>query len=238
MKKQKSYFYCFALTLASIFFTHFNATYGQSGGSQIVGRVIDESGEPLIGVNVIVEGRNIGVVTDLEGKYKIGVSPNDVLLFQYLGMETVRVLVGEQSQIDITMQASDTELNTVVVIGYGVQQKRDVTTAISSVSSDAFKDLPVTDINEALLGQAAGVDITSSSGSPGGGLDIKIRGLSTLGSDSNPLYVVDGVIIQSNITSESGVMSFINPGDVESIEILKDAAAASMVPVHQMELSL
>lgn len=230
MKKQKSYFYCFVLTLAGIFFffTHFNATYGQIGGSQIVGRVIDESGEPLIGVNVIVEGRNRGVVTDSEGKYKIAVSPNDVLLFQYVGMEPVRVLVGNQSQIDITMRSSDTELDAVVVIGYGVQQKRDVTSAISSVSSDAFKDLPVTDINQALLGQVAGVDVTNSSGLPGGGLDIKIRGLSTIGSDSNPLYVVDGIIMQSDMESELGVMSFINPGDIESIEILKDAAAASI----------
>jgi TonB-linked SusC/RagA family outer membrane protein len=228
MKKQKSYFYFFVLTLASIFLTNFNYMYGQSGGSQITGKVIDESGEPLIGVTVIIEGQNTGVVTDLEGEYKISASSNDVLLFQYLGMESVRILVGTQYRIDVTMQSSDIELDAVVVVGYGVQQKRDVTTAISSVSSDAFQNLPVTDINQALLGQAAGVDVSNSTGLPGGGLDIRIRGLSTLGSSSNPLYVIDGVIIQTGLESESGVMSFINPGDVESIEILKDAAAASI----------
>src|SRR5690606_34823597 len=120
------------------------------------------------------------------------------------------------------------ELDEVVVVGYGVQKKGDLTGAISSVKAEEFEDNPIADINQAMMGRVAGVNVINNSGTPGGGLDIQIRGLSTIGAGGNSLSVVDGNIIQVGMDAESGPLTFLNPSDIESMEILKDASAAAI----------
>ena len=197
-------------------------------GTAVTGTVTDDNEEPLAGVAVTIDGKKTYSLTDTDGHYSINALTGDVLVFEYLGMHTQKIKVGSSKIIDVKMIPDAIGLDEVVVVGYGIQNKRDITTSISSVSVDKLEEMPINDINQALIGQAAGVNVTSASGSPGGGFDIQIRGMSTLGADSSPLYVVDGVVLPQETNLESGAFSFINPADVASIEILKDAAAAAI----------
>lgn len=201
---------------------------GQVREKTVTGIVQDDAGNPLVGVTVVAEGKSAYAVTDSKGHFKINAAKGDVLKFEMLGMMPQVIPVGDESTINVKMVIDAVGLNEVVVVGYGVQNRRDITTAISSVNPDRLQDMPLFDINQAMSGQAAGVNVISASGSPGGGMDIQIRGLSTLSADTAPLYVVDGVVLQLGTSLESGPFSFINPADVESIEILKDAAAAAI----------
>lgn len=203
-------------------------TVAQPRGKTISGTVVDDAKKPLVGATVVVEGKNANAITDIHGHYQITASRGDMLVFNFLGMHPQKIAVGSQTVIDVQMLTDAVGVDEVVVVGYGVQNRRDVTTSISSVTPDKLQDMPLFDINQAMSGQAAGVNVISASGSPGGGADIQIRGLSTLSADTSPLYVVDGVVLQLGSDLESGPFSFINPADVASIEILKDAAAAAI----------
>lgn len=216
------------LSALVLFVTLHRDGYSQSRGNTISGVVVDDTKKPLVGATVVIEGKKAHAITDAKGRYQITASQGDILQFNFLGMLPQKIVVGEKKVINVQMVTDAVGVNEVVVVGYGVQNRRDVTTAISSVTPDNLQDMPLFDINQAMSGQAAGVNVISASGSPGGGADIQIRGLSTLSADTSPLYVVDGVVLQMDTDLESGPFSFINPADVASIEILKDAAAAAI----------
>ena len=174
------------------------------------------TGETLPGVNVIVKNSSKGDVTDFDGNYKISSVPKgSILVFSYLGYKTKEVIVDKET-INTTLEESAEALDEIVVIGYGTQRKKEVTGAVSVIGSETIENLKPTRIEQALQGQVAGVNITASSGAPGAASNIRIRGISTNG-NNNPLILVDGNVIED--------LSVVNPSDIESINVLKDATA-------------
>jgi len=207
-----------------------NLVYGQS--REIRGKVTDSSDDtPVPGVNVLVKGSTTGTVTDIDGNYRIRVSEDaEALVFSSIGYEGEEVTIGSQSTIDVTLLPSIEQLSEVVVIGFGTQEREDVTGAISSVSGEELNDVPVPSFEQALVGRAAGVQVTTGSGVPGAGASIRVRGVGST-NNAEPLYVIDGIIIgnvdgggQTSISP----LSLINPNDIESIDILKDASATAI----------
>jgi TonB-linked SusC/RagA family outer membrane protein len=190
---------------------------------EISGNVTDVAGEPIPGVNVVLKGEfSVGTITDMEGRYRISNIPSDaVLVFSFIGFETQEIPVNGRSQINVEMSEELLGLDEVVVVGYGVQKKSDVTGAMVSLDADEMKAMPVKDALQAMQGKAAGVDITTNQ-RPGEVGKIKIRGVRSLSADQDPLYVVDGMVVQS------GGIENINPSDIESIDILKDASATAI----------
>jgi TonB-linked SusC/RagA family outer membrane protein len=190
-------------------------------GRRISGRVTDAArGEALIGVNVLIKGTATGAITDMDGNFAIENAPeNAVLSVSYIGYLSQEIPVNNQSVIDIALAEDTQKLDEVVVVGYGSFKKRDLTGAVSQVKGEDIATLPLRSASDALQGKAAGVSITSTSGSPGSMGTVRIRGVGTL-NDNNPLYVVDG-LPQSNI-------GWLNARDIESIEVLKDASAQAI----------
>ena len=185
----------------------------------VKGTVSDKTGAPLPGVTVKIKGTQEGTLTDINGAYTIKAPGTATLSFSFIGYNTKDVAVNNLNTVNITLTDITTGLNEVVVIGYGTQKKATVTGAISSVSADDLKDQQITRVDDALEGRAAGVLVTQSSGAPGAGPNVLIRGQNSYGS-SAPLYVIDGQIW------DNGGYDAINPNDVESIQVLKDASAA------------
>ena len=174
------------------------------------------TGETLPGVSVVVKGTSVGTETDFDGMYQLkNVKKGSTLIFSYLGMQTKEV-VANKEVINVTLDESAQQLDEIVVVGYGTQRKKEVTGAVSLISSETLEEIKPVRVEQALQGQVAGVNITSTSGSPGAGLSIRIRGITTNG-DNNPLILVDG--------NRIGDLSTINPSDIASINILKDATA-------------
>lgn len=185
----------------------------------VSGSVVDDDGGPLPGVTVLVLGTSTGTSTDFDGKFSIeNVNADQQLVFSFIGMTDQTILVGAQTDINVILLASAEALDEVVVVGYGSQSRAEVTGAISSVDSDEITALPVTNAEQALQGRAAGVTVTNA-GSPGTNVQVRIRGLGTVG-NNNPLYVIDGVI--------TGGLSGINPEDIESMNVLKDASTTAV----------
>jgi TonB-linked SusC/RagA family outer membrane protein len=196
---------------------------------KVTGKITDAStGEPLPGVNILIEGTGQGVISSVDGIYTIEV-PNQqsALIFSYVGFTTERFEVGVRTTIDVVLSPDIQKLDEVVVIGYGTSKKSDLTTAIASVSTSDLGVSASTSIDNMLIGRAPGVDIVSSSGLPGAGTSIKIRGVSTMG-NSEPLYVIDGVQFTNSGDAFDNPMNMLNPRDIERIEILKDAAASAI----------
>jgi TonB-linked outer membrane protein, SusC/RagA family/TonB-dependent outer membrane receptor, SusC/RagA subfamily, signature region len=185
----------------------------------VKGTVSDEAGEPIIGASVQVQGTKTGAVTDLSGGFSVQASSNATLIISYVGFVTEKVNVQGRNDIKITLKEDVTSLNDVVVIGYGVQKKKLVTGATVQVKGDEIAKLNTTNALEAMQSSTPGVQITQSSSQPGKGYKVYIRGIGTIG-DSAPLYVIDGVA--------GGNLDGINPADIESIDILKDAASAAI----------
>lgn len=186
----------------------------------VSGHVKDANGDPLIGAAVVVEGTTSGVSTDADGHYSIQVEDqNAVLTFSYVGTKSQSLTVGARSVIDVTLQNEDA-LDAVVVIGYGVQKKSVVTAAISTVDDTMLEKVAAVRVDDALKGLSSGVMVTSSSGQPGAGSQIRIRGFGTI-NNQNPLYVVDGMPMSSGI-------DYLNPTDIERIDVLKDAASCAV----------
>lgn len=184
---------------------------------EISGVVQDNSGVPIPGANILVKGTSLGTVTDFDGNFKLSnVQVNSTLSVSYVGYITREVIVTKSTSLTILLQEDLATLEEVVVIGYGTQTKKEVTGAVSVVSSKTIEDLKPTRIEQAIQGQVPGVNITSQSGSPGGNINIQIRGISTNG-DSRPLILVDGNVIED--------LSVINPSDIQTINIIKDATA-------------
>lgn len=222
---------------AAVLFTLVSiSSYGQD--ATVSGKVTNAStGEPLLGVNVILKGTSKGVSTDLDGNYSISqVAPDAVLSFSFLGFEPKEVSVSSQSSINVVLTPVANELDELVIVGYGKKKKRNLTGSIASVGSEEIEQTNQQDAVSILQGRAAGVQVTSNSGAPGGAMTIRVRGNSSLNSGNDPLYVVDGVPIESNsLSSLNGTENFglnpladINPGDIESIEVLKDAASTAI----------
>ena len=192
-------------------------------GQKITGTVTDEKGNLLPGVTVMVKGTTFGTLTDASGKYTFDNEPkNTTLIFSFIGMATQEIATNGQKLVDVVMKEAAIGLDEVVVIGYGTGKKTDLAGSITQVSSTSYKDQPITDINGALQGRAAGVSITSQSGDLNGDFKIRIRGVNSIFNSNDPLYVVDGVALGSVGTAE------LNVNDIESMDILKDASATAI----------
>ena len=186
----------------------------------IVGKVRNEDGEPLSGVTVTVKQSNRAVTTDADGNYSISVPHGRaVLVFTMVGYLSKDVEVGESGTYDVVLTSATYDLDQVVVIGYGTVKKRDLTGAISSIKRDDIADFPITNITQALQGRAAGVQVLRNTGSPGGTVQVRIRGTNSILGSSDPLWIIDGF---------PGDQNTVNPEDIESIEILKDASATAI----------
>lgn len=210
-----------------------SSTQSASDNTKVSGVVTDSDGEPLMGATVMLKGTNTGVSTNLDGEFILpNVKIGDELSITYIGCHPETVKIRDNSPLKVVLKAATTNLDEVVVIGYGVQKKRDVTTAISSVSGKDLADMPANSIEQALVGRMPGVQITQGTGMPGGGTSIKVRGTGTVTAGSEPLYVIDGIPLSESSSAATGTQ--INPlggidmNDVESIEVLKDASAASI----------
>ena len=185
---------------------------------KVSGTVVDATG-PVIGASIMEKGTSNGTVTDLDGNYSLSVGPNATLVVTYVGFKTYEVRVGNESRIDVTLEEDNTNLDEVVVIGYGTQKKKLITGATVQVKGEDIAKLNTTNALEAMQSSTPGVQITSSSNQPGKGYKVYIRGIGTTG-NSAPLYVIDGVA--------GGSLDDINPADIESIDVLKDAASAAI----------
>ncbi|WP_209332011.1 SusC/RagA family TonB-linked outer membrane protein [Lunatimonas salinarum] len=191
-----------------------------------------EDGGPIPGVTVVIRGTTQGTITDLDGNFQLSV-PEDrnVLVFRFVGLQTQEVTIGNRTNLIISMQPELTSLSEVVVTAYGDQTRREVTGAIASVKGEIFQDLPMQSFDRAMQGRVAGVQVTAGSGQPGGTLNVQIRGVGSINAGTQPLYIVDGVQIAPGGLSGQGsqnALASINPNDIESIEVFKDAAAASI----------
>lgn len=190
-----------------------------------------EDNEPVIGASVLVVGTNVGTITDLDGRFSLTCpSEKATLRISFLGMESLEVAASPNMRILLTQ---DTEtLDEVIIVGYGVQRREAKTGSITSVAAEQIKDIPILSVDKMLSGKLAGVQVTQSSGQPGSSTSIRIRGTSSINAGNNPLYVVDGIAVMSgddsNMTNTSNPIAMINPNDIESITVLKDAAAASV----------
>ena len=197
----------------------------------VSGTVTDESGLPLPGVTVVVKGTTQGTVTNPDGRYLLsGIPETATLVFSFVGMLTQEIPVGDQTTLNVTMVMDAIGIEEVVAIGFGTQKRKDVTGAITSVTGETLNEIPVPTLEQSLSGRAAGVQVTQGSGVPGAGASIRIRGVGTV-NNAEPLYVIDGIII-GNITgggqTSISPLSMINPNDIESIDILKDASATAI----------
>ena len=216
--------------LALLVFFLFNQLH-----AQITGTVRDNTGQGLVGVTIQAVGENNGTVTDLDGNYSLKVSNAAVLEFSYVGYRTQKINIEGRKIIDVILEEDVKTLNEVVVVGYGVEQKKTLTSSVGIVNSDEIKDLLVPTIDGVMQGQATGVQVVQNSGTPGGGMSVRIRGVSTISGSSQPLYVIDGIPVTTGDFAQVGYegqgvnqLSDLNPGDIESITILKDAAAAAI----------
>lgn len=187
----------------------------------VKGVVKDAQGDPIIGVSVVEKGTANGIVTDLEGQYTLNVSSKAKLDFSYLGYITQTVDVSGRTNIDIMLQENTQVLDQVVVIGYGTQRKEAVTGSVASIKGDAIKEMAATDVSSALYGRLAGVDMSQTSSKPGSPMQIRIRGTRSLNASNDPLIVLDGIPFPGSISD-------INPSDIKSIDILKDASSTAI----------
>jgi len=190
--------------------------------SQIVsGVVTEESGMPLPGVSVLVKGTSNGTTTDVDGKFSISTTDtNATLVFGFIGYVTQEVAIANQTLLSITLQQDVRTLSEVVVIGYGTQKRADVTGAIASVGADKLAARPTVNALDAIVGQVPGLNIASNGGRPGGDLRINIRGFNSINASNSPLFVIDGIV--------GADINFINPADIESMDVLKDASATAI----------
>lgn len=222
-----------------------SVSIGVFAQTSVKGVVLEPSGEPAIGATIMEKGTSVGTATDFDGNFSIKVaSPNAVLVVSYVGMETQEVKLAGRTDLTITLKESGVSLDEVVVVGYGTMKKSDLAGASVSMSEDDLKGSIITNLDQSLQGRATGVQAMSTSGAPGSSSSIRVRGQSTINANAEPLYVIDGVIVQGggNSGSDFGLgdalgngkvstvspLSTINPADIVSMEILKDASATAI----------
>ncbi|MDP1817854.1 MAG: TonB-dependent receptor [Leadbetterella sp.] len=196
----------------------------------VKGKVADIKGEAIPGASVVLKGTTRGVVTDVNGNFVFSVpDAKSILVFSYLGYEPMEISVGTKTTIDVMLNSKANELDNLVVIGYGTQRKSDLTGSVSSIKQDQLLERPSPSLNQALTGRMAGVQVNNNSGRPGGRTTVRVRGFSSINSSNNPLYVVDGVMLpQGNQNQFSNAIDFINPNDIVSVEVLKDASSTAI----------
>ncbi|MEP6738403.1 MAG: SusC/RagA family TonB-linked outer membrane protein [Chryseolinea sp.] len=199
-------------------------------GRVVNGTVTDEQGVATPGVNILEKGTTNGTVSDANGKYTLNVSSsNAILIFSFVGTETKEVTVAGQSEISVSLTASSETLSELVVIGYGTQKRSDVTGSISTLKSESFNQGVVTNPGQLLQGKVSGVNVTSASGEPGASQNVIIRGVGSLRSGTQPLYVVDGFLLDNSSQGfDTNPLNFLNPADIESLDVLKDASATAV----------
>lgn len=222
-----------------------SVSIGVFAQTSVRGVVLEPSGEPAIGATIMEKGTSVGTATDFDGNFSIKVaSPNAVLVVSYVGMETQEVKLAGRTDVTITLKESGVALDEVVVVGYGTMKKSDLAGASVSMSEDDLKGSIITNLDQSLQGRATGVQAMSTSGAPGSSSSIRVRGQSTINANAEPLYVIDGVIVQGggNSGADFGLgdalgngkvstvspLSTINPSDIVSMEILKDASATAI----------
>ena len=186
-----------------------------------------DDGEPLIGATVMVKETKTGVVTDLDGNFTTKAAKGQTLVISYIGYETKNIKYTGQATINVALENDASTLDEVVVVGYGVMKRSDITGSVVSVGEKDIKKSVITSVDQALQGRAAGVQVTQNSGSPGGGISVAIRGVNSL-NGNEPLYVVDGIAIDGQTNGNSTALSSINPSDIVSMEVLKDASATAI----------
>lgn len=192
-------------------------------GQSIKGKITDETGQALPGVNILEKGTTNGTFTEVDGTYSLDLkTSNAVLLISYIGYLNQEITVGTQSNIDVTLALDQEQLNEVVVVGYGVVKKSDLTGSLAQIKSKDINAFPATNVLQAMSGRAPGVQVTQNTGAPGGGISVRIRGTNSVQGSNEPLYVVDG------FPTSGSNPTIINNSDIESIEILKDASATAI----------
>ena len=218
---------CFSISLFS---------FSQTSPLKVSGKVVDENGKPMVGVNVLVKSTPLGTTTDADGNFAINApSGKSVLVFSFIGYEEQEVILDNRSEVFVSMKLASNSLSDVVVIGYGSQKKKNVTGSVSKLKNENFDERPINRVDQALVGQLAGVTVKQNTGIPGKAFSIQVRGSGSISGGNEPLYVLDGFPLSVN-SSNAGNGTFttgnpldnINPNDIESIEVLKDAAAAAI----------
>ena len=210
----------------------------------LTGKVSSETGESLIGVSIKIKDTDKGTISDDDGNFSIALTEgqNNVLIFSYVGYEELMLnytlKTGETPSVNVTLKASTTNLNSVVVVGYGTKSKREITGSVASVTTKDIREQSVTSFDQALVGKMAGVQVLQTSGAPGGNVSIRIRGISSISAGNNPLFVIDGIPVSNDTRSAAGgvnsyeqpfnPLASINPNDIESIDVLKDAASTAI----------
>jgi TonB-linked SusC/RagA family outer membrane protein len=206
-------------------------SFGVFAQGTVTGKVTDSEGEPLIGASVVVKGTSVGTVTDLDGAYTLSASGNDILVVSYIGYSNKDEPVNGRKVVDIILQTG-VELSEIVVTGYGTSSKRNLTGNIAKIKSEEILNVPVASVDQALQGRAAGVFVNAQSGKLGQAVTVRVRGNSSISANSQPLYVLDGIPITTNDQSSYGgdmnPLTDLNPNDIESIEVLKDASAGAI----------
>lgn len=210
------------LTIYLVFCLATLSTWAQSS---ISGTIIDENNNPLPGVNIIIQGENSGTASDFDGNYEVKVEQGEILEFSYIGFVTQSIVISNQTELNITLMEDLSKLDEVVVVGYGTAKKSDLTGSVKSISSDKFVEGNNNSVQGLVRGKVAGARVTSSSGAePGAAATIQIRGVNSISGNNNPLYVVDGIPVPDSFSLGTDL----NPNDIESIDILKDASATAI----------
>lgn len=195
--------------------------FAEAQGRAVSGKVSDAGGNPLPGVSVTVKGTTQGAISDAAGKFSVQAANNATLVFSYIGYKAQEITIGNKSEVNVSLEEDAASLSEVVVVGYGTQKKSQMTGAISSISAKDISELPVTNARQALQGRAAGVEVSQAGSKPGAGPQIRIRGRRSFNASNDPLYVVDGIPL-------SGGIDDINPNDITSMEVLKDASSTAI----------
>lgn len=214
---------------------------GQAQEGKVTGTIRDGQGEPIVGAIIRVKGSAIAAVTDVDGKYLIDADPGSVLQVSFVGFSPQEITIGDQQHVDLTLQEDSKLLDEVVVVGYGVQKKRDLTGTVSSIKMDDSPVGTLSTVSHALAGKAAGLRVTQSTAQPGAGATFRIRGETSINAGNAPLVIIDGFPVssspspggasgsyQNNAGSQDNVLEMLNPNDIESIEVLKDASATAI----------
>ena len=205
------------LLLVLVFISGMSYAIAQSA---VTGTVTDENGEGIPGANIVIKGTSQGTITDIDGAFSINASSSDVLVVTYVGYSTVEIPVGSQANISISLNEDIAALDEIVVTGYGTQVRKEITSAVTSLNEEDFNQGLVSNPMGLLEGKVAGLSITKPGSDPNGGFTLRLRGISTVGANASPLVVIDGVI--------GGNLDLVDPADIESIDVIKDGAAAAI----------
>lgn len=224
-KKRTSSFLLRPMLLALIIMIGIMPAYSQT--KRLSGTVTTVTGEALPGVTVLVQGTTNGTITDLDGRFHIDAPDNGTLVFSFMGYESQTHPINGRTTFNVSLSEETVGIDEIVVVGYGTMKRSDITGSVVSVGAEDLKKTVVTSADQALQGRAAGVQVTSNSGSPGGGISVSIRGVNSL-NGNEPLYVIDGVAIDGQTNGNSSALSTINPSDIVSMEVLKDASATAI----------